>query len=366
MVAKTVKQSGGGKTRQSGIELLRIFAMLIIILHHVILFCSIDRLADPLDGAHAAVMAALCSFGKTGVAIFFLITGYFLCARTTPPKPRRVFPIIRQAGFYWLASLVLCLCFFPNLLPFSFPPGGMWPSFLEIFTAGSYWFIGAYVLLMILSPQIKKMLDSLSDKELTRMCLVIAIVVAAATEVMRLTRLGGGITVFVFPSAFTYTLIGYTVRRREKEIKSCGWAVVAILVGAFLIAITPLISTFYYNHGFGDVSSLFCRDQATGTMLVSIGLLIVFSRMKWQNRFVNYVASLTLGIYLIHNNPFITGVLIHATGVAWKVYDLMYEQKLWLGVPGVIALAVGVFVVCGAIEALRRLIVRIIAKVCVI
>ena len=353
------------KERQSGIELLRIIAMLAIVLHHLILYVSNGEINHTLGSFSSALEAGLCSFGKTGVAIFFLITGYFLCASKKMPEPKRALPIVRLAVFYLLVALGLVLVMNPNLLPLSFPPAGIWRGFTDVFTAGDYWFIGAYALLWLIAPQLKKMLDALSDKDLTKLCLVIAITVTVASEIMRLGRIGDGVTVFLFPSAFTYALIGYTIRRREHEIKSSGWAVVAIMVGVFLVMITPLISSYYYSHGWGDITGIFSRDQATGTMLTAVGLLVVFSRMKWQSRVINYIAKLTLAVYLIHNSPFVVeGVFRNNLFNTEWLHTLLFERGVVIGLAATLGVSLAIFAACCIIEVIRRFAVRIIAKIC--
>lgn len=368
MSARTARVSGGGqKVRQSGIELLRILAMMLIIMHHLIYFSCGQKIEVPFSSGREVLFAGFCGFGKVGVAIFFLITGYFLYGKKSAPKPKRVIPIIRQALFYLLLAIILSLLLFPDKMKLSFPLSGLPLSFTQIFTAGCYWFIGAYALFMLLSPQIKKMLDSLSDRDLTKLCLVIVLTVTVGSEIMRLTSTGVGITFFTFPSVITYTLIGYTIRRREKDIKSCKWAVLALLAGAFLIMLTPVIAHFYANRGWGDETGLFSRDQASGTLLMSVGALIIFSRMKWKNRAINYIASTTLGVYLAHNNPFVSYMVLgSSSAIGMWIAGLFFGYNIFFSILMLIILTIDVFSISCVVEIIRRLAVKVIIKVCTI
>ena len=74
------------KERQSGIELLRIVAMMLIIVHHLIMSTCGSKIDYPFSGGRGILFAGFCGFGKVGVAIFFLITGYFLCGKKSAPK----------------------------------------------------------------------------------------------------------------------------------------------------------------------------------------------------------------------------------------------------------------------------------------
>lgn len=368
MSAKTAKRSGGGlekrkNQRRSGLELLRVIAMLFIIMHHLILYTGSGIIDTPMDpSVRGCLFSGLCGFGKTGVAIFFLITGYFLCASKKRPNPKRVIPIVRQAIFYVLAGFALCWLVYPELIKISFPPVGVTSYFLSVFWSGCYWFIGAYALLILIAPQLKKMFDSLSDKDLTRLSIVIVTAVTLVSDVIRFTSTGVGITIFVFPTAFVFTLVGYTIRRREKDIKSLKWPIIAFLLGVLLIMITPILESIYAKNGLGDLTGIFSREQATGTMLASIGLFIIFSRMKWKNCFVNKIASYTLGVYLVHNSPFIAfGVMVAVT--EW-MRGIFYGSSIAVSVAALVGLTLGTFVASCLVEFARRLTVKIIVWFC--
>lgn len=365
MSARTATVSGGGKkVRQSGIELLRILAMLAIILHHILLYTGVSLSSDGEMSGRQALFSGLSGFGKVGVGIFFMITGYFLCKRTSAPQPRRVWPIVRQTAFYTAVGFVLTMIFARNLIDFEFPPNGVLLGFLDICN-GYYWFIGSYILLMILSPQIKKMLDHLTDRELVRMTLILALLASVGTDLWRLLRLGdnGIVSTFYLPTAVIYCLIGYTVCRLEKYIANRGWAAFALLLGVVLIMMSPWVTNYYATMGWGNLPDLFRREQATGTMLVSIGSFIIFMKMKWRSRVVNYVASWTLASYLIHNNPFALYMTVWASGNAVRLITILYYSSLPKAFVVLAAFTLGIFLICGAIESVRRLVVRAIMKV---
>lgn len=366
MSARTARVSGGGqKVRQSGIELLRILAILAIILHHLLLYSGASLGVDgEIGGGRQILFSGLSGFGKAGVGIFFMITGYFLCKRKTAPQPRRVWPIIRQMAFYVVVSFGLSLIFLKDKIDFEFPPSGVLLSYLDIWN-GYYWFIGSYVLLMILSPQIKKMLDHLSDRELVRITLIIALLASVGTDLWRLLRFGdnGIVSSFYLPTAIIYCLIGYTVCRLEKYITGRGWAAFALLLGTILIMMSPLVTNYYANMGWGKLPDIFRREQATGTMLVAIGSFIIFMKMKWTNRIVNKVASWTLAAYLIHNNPFALWMTIWSSGNAVRLMTILYYGSIPKAFVMLAAFTIEIFLVCGVIESIRRLAVRAIMRV---
>lgn len=66
--------------RESGLELYRIIAMLLIVAHHYVVNSGLlDVMYEsPLEGK-AVFMFLFGMWGKTGINCFVLITGYFMC-----------------------------------------------------------------------------------------------------------------------------------------------------------------------------------------------------------------------------------------------------------------------------------------------
>ena len=72
---------GGGKPlRESNLELLRIFAMLVIIAHHMVVNSTvIDCMDFSHPTSHTYFLMVWGMWGKTAINSFILISGYFLC-----------------------------------------------------------------------------------------------------------------------------------------------------------------------------------------------------------------------------------------------------------------------------------------------
>ena len=350
--------------RRSGIELLRIIAMLAIIVHHVLVY---NRYANVIPASvtdlRSSFISGLGCFGKFGVGVFFIITGYFMAASKKAIEPKKkIMPIIRHALFYLFVSIVLGVIFAPGDFEFAMPPNGVVSSYLRIFTSGVYWFVGAYVLLVILSPYFKKMLDALSNKEVTRLCIIFALLASVGSDFCSLA-FTGDVSNMILPTAFTFALIGYTLRRREDEIKSSGWAAAALLLGILLVFCAAMVRSYYNAHEYGGIFGIFYGDQATGTMLTAVGSFVIFSRMNWRSRFVNYIASSTFGVYLIHNSPFVADHIICGGGaISALLGKAVWHYSFPKAVAVIMGLSVALFVICAAIESLRRLAVRLIVK----
>lgn len=94
-------QFRNNKTRESGLELLRIIAMLLVVMHHVILYSKLSVL-----NSNQTLAKILLPSGKIGVNIFYFITGYFMVEKNF--KISRVLNLVIQTSFY---SIVFYLIF---------------------------------------------------------------------------------------------------------------------------------------------------------------------------------------------------------------------------------------------------------------
>lgn len=111
------------KKRNSNIELLRCFAMLMIISHHIVNHCvilqltninSIERMQNgyfnhPLFYKKLLILEMLSSFGGIGNAIFMLISGYFMVQKRSLDIVKISSKLISQLGFSAVFLILLSI-----------------------------------------------------------------------------------------------------------------------------------------------------------------------------------------------------------------------------------------------------------------
>ena len=68
------------KDRNSSFELLRIISMLLIVAHHFVVHGNFDLISS--FSKNVFFLQSLSMFGKFGVNLFVLISGYFSCEPT--------------------------------------------------------------------------------------------------------------------------------------------------------------------------------------------------------------------------------------------------------------------------------------------
>lgn len=165
------------KQRNSQIERLRIVSMLMIIAHHYVLYGVMQSynvsVANQIYNAGTLLNKVISAFmlpgGVVGVAIFFIIAGYF----GIESDAVRIRNIIEITYFYaWLGVglrfIASRLGFVESLASRVFL-GDLFPISTEL-----YWFSSAYIMIMLMKPVLNRYirLETL-EQSMIRICIVL-------------------------------------------------------------------------------------------------------------------------------------------------------------------------------------------------
>ena len=131
------------KLRNSSFELLRITSMLLIVAHHFVVHGKFDLTAS--FSKNIFFLQSLSMFGKLGVNLFVLISGYFSC---TLPPPKHI-------NFRKLLKLELEVIFYSSIIGiifYNFSSSDFdFIDLLKTFTplrSNCYWFYRSYFVQM--------------------------------------------------------------------------------------------------------------------------------------------------------------------------------------------------------------------------
>ncbi|MFQ6233949.1 acyltransferase family protein [Bifidobacterium adolescentis] len=107
------RNSNGGGCRNSSIELLRIIAMFMILMHHFIVHNGYDVLKLPLGPERIFFQLVMQGGGKVGVVIFFSISAWFFLDKeqTIKSNLKRVWIMERELLFWSLILVAFYLVF---------------------------------------------------------------------------------------------------------------------------------------------------------------------------------------------------------------------------------------------------------------
>lgn len=321
--------------RQSNIELFRIISMLLILVVH-------------LDGASLGLPAPMGdiasttardwwrliveSFSIIGVNCFVLISGYF--------GIRASWKGFVRYSLYCLFYSVAIYCIVAMGIKGNWSWEGLAESFM-IYTHTDLWFVPAYLGLFLLAPFLNKSAESLSLKQFS-----LYLGALIAFNIYAGWCWGGRFN----PTGYTILhlvmiyLIGRYINRFMPQIKYLGvYATLIWILSTTLILISSLFlkSTvaFAYNSPF--------------VILASISFFMMFKSMTFSSKAINYCATSAFAVYLVHKNP-----LVWIDFSKW-IKEMWNELSLPTFTLLVIALSLGIFYACVAIDQSRRSLMRL-------
>lgn len=155
--------SNAVKRRDAGPELLRIFAMFLIIMSHLAVHGGIKY--DSLSVNSAAL--EMMKTGDIGVDIFILISGYY--SIYSSPRLKKGVMLICQTLFYSVSTLLVVGIFSPDV----FSKRNLFYSLIPFISDKGNWFIVVYIIMYTLMPFINGGLKSLNKRQFFGMLLLI-------------------------------------------------------------------------------------------------------------------------------------------------------------------------------------------------
>ena len=308
----------GRSARSLNIELLRILAMLLVVYCHMIIHVDftngVSRIVLPMyPGWKSAISFAIVQYGQVGVSIFFMISGYFLVKKQF--SWRRIFSTWFQMFLYAVLCLVIAIVakqFRP--LPFGTNELLSGSQTLDTvlwslcpFLYNSYWFIDAYILMLLLSPFINTVYAHMSQKQVLGL---IALLMFIGTWPLFFSRANHWNNV-------VYAVLGYIIGAYIQTYRN---SLRAISNGVLAIC-TVLCTTLMLGFNHFVLSESYWAQRLTWTAQIHQGLQILpiciafclfvaVCRLPqlhlphiWSN-FLLQVSAGTFGVYLLHENTF--------------------------------------------------------------
>lgn len=352
--------------RKSNFELLRIVAMLMIVAHHLAVH-GVQQVLFPDRAYHAWTAGALCNKlftllltpgGGIGVAVFFMLTGHFLVGK----QRASVLKVSLQTVFYGLALSALFVVLsviqkqFGIGYDFSeFSPAakiGLLLRHIFMPVSSCWWFVSAYVLLVLTAPRINQLLANLNKAGFIRLLLVTWFFWYSCQLV-----LDGGYA--PLGRAFFFYLLGAYCRlfRADEQERPKIRHIVLFVFCWLVFVICSFCSAELGKLSLKTATTLQAIEKCvlTGlqscilTPLCAWSLFVFFARLKTRpSRLINTVAATTFGVYLLHDSSvgrqLIWNGILH---VSYWQFPSPYFPLLAL------ADIVAVFAVCSALDGLR-------------
>ncbi|MCH4154850.1 MAG: acyltransferase [Muribaculaceae bacterium] len=285
------------KARQSNIELFRIISMMMILLVHADgASLGMPSLFQPwvADGDFGTWSKELVeTFAIIGVNCFVLISGYFGIRLTG----KRLINYILWCAFYSIVIYVAVCIVNPKLLVWENAKNA-----LLVFSGTDLWFIRDYLFLMLISPLLNLGVESMSRKQFQLLIVGILVIDCYFGWFCEgsVDKNGYNIVHLSVMYLLARYVSFYWRQVAVDEPKNVRRLSIIIYIFCFLsilglTMVLPYVKVFSYN------SPL--------VIAASVAFFMIFITLRFQSSTVNWIASSSFAVYLIHKNPYIFGGL---------------------------------------------------------
>lgn len=275
--------------RNSSIELLRIIAMFMILMHHFVVHNGYDELNLPLGPERIFFQLVMAGGGKVGVVIFFSISAWFFLDReqTIKSNLKRVWIMERELLFWSLALMMFYLVFDradlgPKLMVRSLVP----------LSTGIWWYATAYAIFLMLLPFLSKGLKVLSREYHLALAATVLVIWGLTSFIPGMIGINDGffgfIYLFILISAYKWYMEPFTTRQV--------WLMIGTGLGFFLLYTCAPITLSLLGY---DMGIYITGDWKLPVIMVGFGMFLLFDRVTFHNRTINRIAQSAFAVYLI-------------------------------------------------------------------
>lgn len=334
--------SSSGKN--SNIEILRIAAMLMIIIGHIIGHnYLLENMRHSLHYFSVSLLQIIC---YSATNIYILISGYLLCKKTF--KVKRVFVLWVQIAFYSLlgflfGSLFLGQFSLSNLLKAIMPLSG-----------NQYWFATVYLGLYFLMPFLNLLIDRMTHRQFVWCLCLLTVLFSLWRSFIPFAKTlnpEGGNSIIWF--VVLYLFGAYLRLYSEEIIRFIKYPLAfAALLFLFSFASKLLIGAISARLGWGTKGTSLFTEFTSFPMLLSAFFILQFATnssklitTRKTEKLVNWFSSSTFSVYLIHENRYIKQAL-------WSLLDINKMAKSSFVFCEVLLIAIGVFAACTCADKL--------------
>lgn len=350
------------KNRKSNFELLRIIAMFLIVLYHVIFHGNVIKFTT---GKLQLTFEFIKFFTMVHVNIFILIMGYF--QSKSEFKIKKVFSILLQVWFYNI--LVNGLLKYFKIVEYT---NIGFINSISPFNLNSYWFVYCYLIMYMLSPFINMIIDK-ADKVTLKKAIILLICIFGVVPYVTL-GLAWNYNIYSVEQFILMYFIGAYIRKYEidkkvfSNLNTSQKRVSCLLLFAFGVLINFALCLAQRSLKGAESNILqflaqniltFVNSYSNPILIIeSIAIFILFSTFDFESKFINYLSGLTLGVYLIHDG----------WNIRYSIYKLLKIDKggIVFGriqIVHVFMAAIIIFIIGMLVEFIRQTITKYICKI---
>lgn len=331
-------------------ELLRIISMVMIVTLHFLGFGGILSRLQTGDPKYylANIIEYACIIA---VNLYVMITGYFCINKKI--RPKKILYLEIEMIFYLV--FIYCCAIVNGIEKFEVEK--FIKNFFPYITK-QYWFLTAYMSLYLMIPIVNKIVSNIEKKEYKYFLIIILSILSVAATLYpknSILNVSSGYSIVWF---ITVYLIGGYIKLYYSEHKFNSIKLISNYIGMIAVHMAIDWLSFKINKFelLGDYRENSLNYNNIITLIEACALFLLFKQINIKNVFMQKVilaiSQLTLGVYLIHENPIIRELLWHK----WlNPYTYLNSWKVF----GVLIIDVFlIFMVSCIIEKIRILLFR--------
>lgn len=337
------------KERNWGVDALRMFSMLLVVILHVlgqggVLFSgSLAWQSAPYFTAWTLETMAFCA-----VNCYALISGFVMLGhKCSAGKLLSTWLPV----FFWSVLLTFVVWW---MYPETQALGNVtWRAFLPIFFS-QYWYMTAYFLLYLLMPALLAAMEHLSFVPYTGVVLATAVCgTAGAFFGTDPFVTGGGYSAIWLILCFLWG--GYLRKFHIVERMRAWWGAVLYVVCVAVVVLYKYVTENYFLE-IAVQGNAWLSYTSPFILLAAVGLLVLFAHLPVHRRVqpvIKFLSPAALGVYLIHTHQLVFFYVISGFAATFATYS---APLLALAVVGA---AVGIYLACTALELARIYLFRL-------
>ena len=333
------KSAKNGK-RNSSIELLRIIAMFMILMHHFIVHNGYDVLKLPVGPQRIFFQLVMAGGGKIGVVIFFSISAWFLLDKeqTIKSNLRRVWVMERELLFWSLILLAFYLVFDQAdsdmiLMIRSFAP----------MSTSIWWYATAYAIFLALLPFLSKGLKALGHEYHLALAATVLVIWGLTSFIPKtlgdsaLTGVFGFIYLFILISAYKWYMKPFTTKQT--------WLMIGVGLGFFLLYTCASIALSLLGH---NTNIFIAGSWKLPVIMLGFGMFLLFDRITFHSRVINRIAQSAFAVYLITDYAASEKLL-------WvRLFNLQGLLQQPLAILRILGILLAIYAVCTLLDFIRQ------------
>lgn len=293
------------QTRDSGIELLKIFAIFVIVINHTVQSLTNEAYNIPNNGFVIDISRATTNiqcillqifrhFGVLGNSVFFICSAWFLLKSKNWNKKKWLFMVIE----IWVVSIVIFIITYIILhgnISIGIIISSLFPT-----TFGNNWYMTCYLLFYPIHPILNSIVNMMNQRQLFRSTLVMVFLYVFMNFINCSWFFSSAIILWIT----IYFAIAYMQKYLMSFVDNIRENIILFIIGAIgfigIILITDICGL--YSQVLSDKVMRWVNNCNPFLLAMSIAMFNIARNIHFKNRFINYISKLSLLIYIIHEN----------------------------------------------------------------